>query len=294
MGAARRRPGARSLCRGPSRAGARHGAMLQFDEPVTRWQSKAGHVSVVTKLGEYRARQIGDQRRRLGQFTAARDDGCHSASSARCCTGSNPLAKWTRSLPSAVRFTLWQFDGDRFFYGFPDKGAGVKVAFHHGGQSTTVEELRREVTVADVEEVRAAVRRFVPPADGPIRRSVVCMYTNTPDEHFWIDATSRIAGCPGRQRVLGTWLQVRSGNRRNPRRSRRGEPATFRPQPVPLALRSAGRQNRCREDTLHHLDYLDAAPSASVKPGTKAAPVGTWMLDPWKSLPTGSNLPPRH
>jgi sarcosine oxidase len=31
------------------------------------------------------------------------------------------------------------------------------------------------------------VRRFLPGADGPLRTSVVCLYTNTPDEHFWID-----------------------------------------------------------------------------------------------------------
>jgi len=38
-----------------------------------------------------------------------------------------------------------------------------------------------------VEEVRTAVRRFIPAADGRVLASVVCLYTNTPDEHFWID-----------------------------------------------------------------------------------------------------------
>ena len=38
-----------------------------------------------------------------------------------------------------------------------------------------------------VEDIRGIVRRFMPRADGPLRKSAVCLYTNTPDEHFWID-----------------------------------------------------------------------------------------------------------
>ena len=41
--------------------------------------------------------------------------------------------------------------------------------------------------MAEVESARALVRTFLPDADGPLQSSVVCMYTNTPDEHFLID-----------------------------------------------------------------------------------------------------------
>jgi len=89
--------------------------------------------------------------------------------------------------PQRCPIHLWQFDGDRYFYGFPDMGAGVKMAFHHAGETTTVEGVRRDVANHEVEAVRAAARRFLPAADGHHRASVVCLYTNTPDEHFWID-----------------------------------------------------------------------------------------------------------
>src|SRR5678816_1205312 len=36
--------------------------------------------------------------------------------------------------------------------------------------------------------MRGLLRRFLPGADGPLRSATVCLYTNTPDEHFWIDA----------------------------------------------------------------------------------------------------------
>ena len=42
-------------------------------------------------------------------------------------------------IPERCPVHLWQFDGRRFFYGFPNLGNGVKVAFHHGGEITTVD-----------------------------------------------------------------------------------------------------------------------------------------------------------
>lgn len=174
-------------CVGAHLEQARHrGATLRFDEPVSRWQAQDGHVSVFTERGRYRAKQLiisagawvasllpemrlpfRIERQVLHWFEPVGD--ADSFSSKRC-----PIH-------------LWQFDDGRFFYGFPDRGAGVKVAFHHGGETTTADDVRREVTPAEVDEVRAAVRRFVPAADGRVLASSVCLYTNTPDEHFWID-----------------------------------------------------------------------------------------------------------
>ena len=37
------------------------------------------------------------------------------------------------------------------------------------------------------QDIRSLVRRFEPGADGRLRETAVCLYTNTPDEHFWID-----------------------------------------------------------------------------------------------------------
>ena len=47
------------------------------------------------------------------------------------------------------------------------------------------------MTPAEVEAVRSVMRRFLPGADGPLRSSIVCLYTNTPDEHFLIDTHPR-------------------------------------------------------------------------------------------------------
>jgi sarcosine oxidase len=63
----------------------------------------------------------------------------------------------------------------------------VKIACHHDGQSVSPDFVSREVTQAEVNAMLGLVRRYLPEADGPLLSSTVCLYTNTPDEHFWID-----------------------------------------------------------------------------------------------------------
>ena len=54
----------------------------------------------------------------------------------------------------------------------------------------------------EVEPLRALIRRYVPDADGPLAASAVCMYTNTPDDHFIIDRH------PLHPAVLWSWTRV--------------------------------------------------------------------------------------
>jgi len=94
------------------------------------------------------------------------------------------------ALPAFIHFV----DGGPF-YGIPldDSHASpaVKVCRHHGGARTTADALDRAVTPQDESTVRGYLRAHLPAADGPLLRSRVCMYTNTPDEHFVVGALSR-------------------------------------------------------------------------------------------------------
>jgi sarcosine oxidase len=78
------------------------------------------------------------------------------------------------------------------YYGIPPDDAhpspAVKVCRHHGGETTTADAVDRALRPADEADVRAYVRAHLPAADGPLVRSHVCMYTNTPDEHFVVGA----------------------------------------------------------------------------------------------------------
>jgi sarcosine oxidase len=160
-----------------------YGAELRYEESVLRWESDGDRVRVMTAQSEYHARRL--------VLTAGAWVGLLAELPVQI---ERQTLFWFDNKTASERFAppqcpvhLWQFDGLRFFYGFPDFGGGVKVAFHHGGEITTVDAIRRGVSLEEIEDIRAVVKRFVPAANGPLRTSAVCMYANTPDEHFLID-----------------------------------------------------------------------------------------------------------
>ena len=95
---------------------------------------------------------------------------------------------WFEALSDRDRIPLFMWDyEDRLFYVIPHvRDHGVKVAFHHGGEFTSPDRLRREVDAAEIEEMRRRLAATVPPMNGPLKKSAVCMYTDTPDENFAI------------------------------------------------------------------------------------------------------------
>ncbi|KDD77068.1 FAD dependent oxidoreductase [Helicosporidium sp. ATCC 50920] len=75
------------------------------------------------------------------------------------------------------------------YYGFPADADSFKIGrMHHRCQRTDPDAVDREVTAEDEAVLRQAVARYFPGADGPCTRSAVCLFTNTPDEHFVVDA----------------------------------------------------------------------------------------------------------
>ena len=95
------------------------------------------------------------------------------------------------------RLPMWLLDtgADGMFYGFPyDPAAGLKVSRHHSGEVVEPDALDRTEHPADVERIRAFMRTHMPRANGPLRTSTVCLYTNTPDRHFVIDVHPTVPG----------------------------------------------------------------------------------------------------
>ena len=167
----------------------KHGAELRSDEPAVSWEDDGGGVRVVTSKGAYRAGQL--------VLTAG------SWIPSLLHELKLPLAVerqvqfWfepkhpMQFRPDRCPIHIWEHEPGRFFYGFPDLGEGVKVACHHEGDRVDPDSINRDVRAEDVEAMRAIVRQFLPDADGPVRSAVVCMYTNTPDGHFFIDQHPR-------------------------------------------------------------------------------------------------------
>jgi sarcosine oxidase len=88
------------------------------------------------------------------------------------------------------RFPVFIRQTDEFgdVYGFPTlDGSSVKVGRHHDGDFTDPDGIRRRVDDADLDPLRLMASTFLRGVSGHVRRTLTCMYTNTPDHNFVID-----------------------------------------------------------------------------------------------------------
>ena len=172
----------------------KHGASLHVSEPALRWDPDGAGARVITSKGEYSADQL--------LLTAGSWIQSLLLDWKLPFTVERQIQFWFEPKnaatfhPARCPIHLWEYEPGRHFYGFPDLGEGVKVAGHHEGKIVQPDSIEREVNPEEVETMRRLVRKFLPAADGPLRAAVVCMYTNTPDRHFFMDRH------PGHPQVL--------------------------------------------------------------------------------------------
>jgi sarcosine oxidase len=76
------------------------------------------------------------------------------------------------------------------FYGLPIYGIpGFKLGkYHHRHEKADPDYMDREGHPEDEEVLREAIVRYFPEANGPTLTLKTCLFTNTRDEHFLIDA----------------------------------------------------------------------------------------------------------
>jgi sarcosine oxidase len=162
------------------------GATLGLDEPVKSWEPQGSGVRVITPKGQYLAQHLllsaGAWLRSL-----IPDLNLPLSVERQVLCWFEPASSRDLFRPEACPIFIVEYASSRFFYGFPDLGEGVKVAIHHEGQITDPGSICRDVSTEETETVRTLLRRFLPAADVSLKSSAVCMYTNTPDEHFILD-----------------------------------------------------------------------------------------------------------
>ncbi len=107
--------------------------------------------------------------------------------------------------PETFPVFMREWPDGRLRYGFPTlDGETVKMAIHHEGSTTTAETVDRTVSDQDIAPLRAFLEACLPDVVPTAFRNEVCLYTNTPDEHFAIGSP------PGQPRV--TVLSCCSGH----------------------------------------------------------------------------------
>jgi len=168
-----------------------HGAEIVCDTPVTGWRADGEGFVLATAVRDYHARRV---------VIAAGPWVGHLL----------PRVRLPVSIERAVQFWfapadpapfrpdrlpvfIVEWERNRFFYGLPDQGRGVKLAEHHAGETTTADAVRRVIDPHERSAIQALALSWLP-AVGRVGEASVCLYTNTPDGHFVID---RVPAHPG-------------------------------------------------------------------------------------------------
>jgi len=164
------------------------GADLHGHEPVVEWAALDTGVAVRTAVAEYRARHM--------IVSAGAWVGKLLPSLARVAVPERQVLLWAattqpeRFTPAALPVFILDVE-EGAFYGFPEYGIpGLKIGrMHHRREVIDPDTWDRTlIEPEDVAVLRAATSRYLPGADGPALTLKTCMFTNTPDEHFIIDA----------------------------------------------------------------------------------------------------------
>jgi len=170
----------------------RLGADLRFGLAARKWRRTTGGIVVTTAAGEFEASNViltlepwacealGDIELPL---TGRRVTVVHFDAFDSSAYDAATLSVYFWATPQGV------------FAGFPHvDGEGVKVMRHDAGDVCTPATVRREVSDSDVDEVAQFLDRYMPLANRRVRRSYVCLYTMTPDNHFIVDRHPELPG----------------------------------------------------------------------------------------------------
>jgi len=161
------------------------GAELHFNERVTGWTATADGVEVITPGGVLAAeRLVITAGPWLGDLVPELDLPLTVERNAVFWFDPRNPADFT---PERFPVFIHEYAPGCTWYGFADFGDGVKVALHHEGETTTANTVRRAVSEGEVAVMRGLLKAFLPDANGALRTTSVCLYTNTPDENFILD-----------------------------------------------------------------------------------------------------------
>jgi sarcosine oxidase len=176
-----------------------YGATLRLDEPVLRWSHVGSHFEVTSSTGTFSAERLVIT---AGAWTTQllRDLGLPLQVQRKILTWVDPI---NPALFQPGTFPVFAF-GEEFLYGFPAIGdAGVKLAVHLKPGQTVLNpsEPVREATSDDAVESLAIAARLFPQLAGPlpqalqrVRQMKTCLYTMSPDEHFFVDRHPELPG----------------------------------------------------------------------------------------------------
>ncbi|MEP7258971.1 MAG: N-methyl-L-tryptophan oxidase [Flavitalea sp.] len=171
----------------------KNGAEIRSEEKLIEWKKESGGLKVITDKAVYFCKKLVIT---AGAWTDKIIPKLRSELSVtrQTLAWMKPSAKELFELGT---FPCWMMAPENkggVYYGFPivpanqfDGPVGLKMAYHHPAGITDPDQVDRNISARDEEEIRAIVKNFFPSVGAAIAAMKTCLYTNTPDENFIID-----------------------------------------------------------------------------------------------------------
>jgi sarcosine oxidase len=169
------------------------GATIHANEKVIEWKKDGQSVVVKTNKNTYRCNKL--------IITAGAWAGKMIPGFANKIKVTRQFVAWIKP-KSDNQFVLNNFpcwmvgDDDKHgcYYGFPlldtkkfGEPEGLKLAHHFPYQITDPDNVNRQTTEEDIENVKYCLNKYIPGVFDSILTTKICLYANSPDENFIID-----------------------------------------------------------------------------------------------------------
>ena len=176
-----------------ARQAKQNGATIQSNEKVIDWKKEGTGIIVRTDKDSYQCNKL--------IITAG-------AWAGKMIPGLADKIKVTRQFVAWIKtrndhqfelnkFPCWMIGDDLkhgCYYGFPlldtekfGEPAGLKLAHHFPSQTTDPDNVDRQTTGSDIENLKYCLNKYLPGVYDSILHTKICLYANSPDENFIID-----------------------------------------------------------------------------------------------------------
>jgi sarcosine oxidase len=171
----------------------KHGAVIHSNEKVIEWKKDGDSVMVKTDKNTYYSNKL--------IVTAGAWAGKMIPNFSSKIKVTRQFIAWIKT-KNDNQFTLnnfpcWMFgDDDKHgcYYGFPlldtkkfGEPAGLKLAHHVPAQVTDPDNVNRETTKEDLDDLHYCLNKYLPGVFDSVLHTKICLYANSPDENFIID-----------------------------------------------------------------------------------------------------------
>lgn len=169
-----------------------HGAAIMQQTQVLDWKREGALVKVITNKGEFFCKKLVIT---AGPWASSLISGIEKnfEVTRQLLTWINVPKKDSYSPQHFPSWFIMEENKPGAYYGFPylnkdsfGSQEGLKLAYHYPGEVTDPDHVDRNIKQSELDEVREFVSKYFK-IDPEILSSKICLYSNTPDEHFVID-----------------------------------------------------------------------------------------------------------